>query len=150
MTAVVTPRAPSINDRMLNQYCLDWVHWCYTRRYYIAPGGGSQLGKMQPSRTGLPPNARNSADMQFFNMALHMLADMPEHREGMVCFNLYYVEQASNIKREAEKLGIARSTYYRRVLGFARRAYAMTASLKAVHTRYLEAAQHGDPGIPKM
>ena len=38
--------------------------------------------------------------MQFFNMAGHALADMTEHAEGLVCFNLFYVEQAPNVKQE--------------------------------------------------
>lgn len=122
-----------MDDRMLHQYCLDWVHWCYTRRYYIAPGGKSALGNMQPSKTGLPPNARNNPDMQFFNMALHTLADMKEHYDGMVCFNLFYVEHGDCVKRTADKLGIARSTYYRRIIAFARKAYSMAQSLKAAH-----------------
>lgn len=127
-----------MNDRLLNQYCLDWVHWCYTRRYYIAPGGKSVLGNMQPSKTGLPPNARLNPDMQFFNMAIHTLADMKERHEEMVCFNLYYVEQADNVKRLADKLGISRPAYYRRVKAFARKAYALAASLKAAHHRVTE------------
>lgn len=122
-----------MNDRLLNQLCLDWVHWCHTRRYYIAPGGKSQLGAMQPSKLREPPDARNNADMQFFNMAVHTLADMREHQDAMVCFNLYYVEQADNIKRRADELGISRPTYYNRVKAFARKAYALSQSLKAVH-----------------
>jgi hypothetical protein len=122
-----------MDDRLLNQYCLDWVHWCYTRRYYIAPGGKSALGNMQPSKTGIPPNARNNPDMQFFNMALHAMADMKKYHDEAICFSLYYIEHASHIKREAERLGIARSTYYRRILSFARKAYSMARSLKAAH-----------------
>src|SRR5471030_3221245 len=133
-------RGCAMDDKLLNQYCLDWVHWCYTRRYYIAPGGKSALAAMQPSKTGLPPNARNNPDMQFFNMALHTLADMKQHYDAMVCFNLYYVEQAGHIKREADRLGIARSTYYRRVLAYARAAYAMAKSLKAAHEAMVGAA----------
>lgn len=122
-----------MNDRLLDQYCLDWVHWCYTRRYYIAPGGKSILGAMQASKTRQPPNARNSADMQFFNAAVHMLADMPDYKDGAVCFTLYYVEQADYVKREAERLGISRVTYYNRVKAFARKAYSMSASLEAAY-----------------
>lgn len=122
-----------MNDRLLNQLCLDWVHWCYTRRFYIAPGGKSQLGVMQPSKLREPPDARNNADMQFFNMAVHTLADMKEHHDAMVCFNLYYIEQADNIKRKADELGISRPTYYNRVKAFARKAYVLSLSLKAAH-----------------
>jgi hypothetical protein len=62
-----------MDDRLLNQYCLDWVHWCYTRRYYIAPGGKSVLASMQPSKTGLPPNARNNPDMQVYSFNISQL-----------------------------------------------------------------------------
>lgn len=130
-----------MDDRMLNQYCLDWVHWCYTRRYYIAPGGKSALGNMQPSKTGLPPNARNNPDMQYFNMALHTLADMKEHHDAMVCFNLYYVEQADNVKRLADNLGISRPAYYRRVKSFARKAYSLAQSLKKAHAATAQASE---------
>lgn len=122
-----------MNDRLLNQLCLDWVHWCYTRRFYIAPGGKSQLGVMQPSKLREPPDARNNADMQFFNMAVHTLADMKEHHDAMVCFNLYYVEQADNIKRKADELGISRPTYYSRARAFARKAHELAQCLKAAH-----------------
>ncbi|MFS2007953.1 hypothetical protein ACEN9F_30535 [Duganella sp. CT11-25] len=133
-----------MDDRLLNQYCLDWVYWCYTRRYYIAPGGKSVLASMQPSKTGLPPNARLDPDMQFFNMAVHTLADMKEHRDAMVCFNLYYVEQADNVKRLADQLGISRPTYYNRVKSFARKALVLAQSLKKVHAESMD----GGPPAP--
>lgn len=85
------------------------------------------------AKTGLPPNARNNPDMQFFNMALHTLADMKEHRDAMVCFNLYYVDQSGNVKRLADQLGISRPTYSNRVKSFARKAYVLSQSLKKAH-----------------
>ncbi|RFP32431.1 hypothetical protein [Duganella sp. BJB476] len=137
-----------MDDRLLNQYCLDWVHWCYTRRYYIAPGGKSALAAMQPSKTGLPPNARLDPDMQFFNMAIHTLADMKDHRDAMVCFNLFYVEQADNVKRLADKLGISRPTYYNRVKSFARRAFILAQSLKKAHVTATVAVEPESPTPP--
>lgn len=122
-----------MNDQQLHAYCLEWASWCFTRRFYLKPGAQNILARMQPSRTGVEPNARNNADMQFFNMAVHSLADMKEHAEGLACFNLFYCEQAANVKREADKLGIARSTYYRRITAFARKAYSMSLSIKRVH-----------------
>lgn len=136
-----------MDDRLLNQYCLDWMHWCYTRRYYIAPCGKSVLASMQPSRTGLPPNARNSADMQFFNMAVHTLADMKEHHDAMVCFNLLYVEQADNVKRLADQLGISRPTYYNRAKSFARKAFVLAQSLKKAHQVAMEQMAGGAPAV---
>lgn len=129
-----------MDDRLLNQYRLDWVHWCYTHRYYLAPGGKSVLASLQPSKTGLPPNARNNPDMQFFNMALHTLADMKQHHDAMVCFNLYYVDQSGNVKRLADQLGISRPTYYNRVKSFARKACVLSQSLKKAHAAGLAEA----------
>jgi hypothetical protein len=122
-----------MDDKQLNAYCLEWASWCFTRRFYLKPGAQNILARMQPSKNGREPNAKNSPDMQYFNMAVHALADMKEHAEGLACFNLYYVEQADNVKREADKLGIARSTYYRRIMAFARKAYSMSISIKRVH-----------------
>ena len=120
-----------MNDRLLNQYCLDWVKWCKSRCFFN--NGKREDSGHEPGTTGLPPDARLNPDMQFFNMAIHALADMREHRDGMACFSLFYVEQDICIKREADRLGIARSTYYRRIIAFARRAYSMAQSIKRVH-----------------
>ena len=43
---------------------------------------------------------------------------MTEHRDAMVCFNLFYVDQTGNVKRLADQLGISRPTYYNRVKSF--------------------------------
>lgn len=127
-----------MSDGELDAYCKDWAHWCFTRRYYLKPGAQNILARMQPSKTGREPNARNNSDMQYFNAAIHCLADMKEHEQGIACFVLYYVDQAPNVKREADRLGIARSTYYRRILSFARKAYLMSKSLKAAHVSMQE------------
>ena len=123
-----------MNDQQIDAYCHEWVTWCATRNYYLRPGAQNILARMQPSKSGKEPNARNNPDMQFFNMAIHALADMREHAEGLVCFNLMYAEKAEHIKREADKLGIARSTYYRRAAAFARKAYSMSLSIKKAQT----------------
>lgn len=127
-----------MTDKELDAYCEEWVNWCYTRRFYIPPGAMNILARMQPSKTGLPPNARNSPDMQYFNMAIHAMADMVEHRETFVCFSMTYIEQPDSIKREAHKLGIDRSTFYRRSVAFSKKAYSMMKSLKAAHKAMME------------
>jgi hypothetical protein len=101
---------------------------------------------MQPSKTGLPPNARLNPDMQFFNAAIHTLGDMIEHRDGHVCFNLYYVQQADYVKREADRLGISRVTYYNRIKSFARKAYSMSVSLKTAYLAGAMEALEGEDG----
>jgi hypothetical protein len=122
-----------MDNKKLHQHCVDWAHWCYTRKFYVTPAAKNILARMQPSKVGQPPDARNDPDMQFFNMAIHTLAAMQEHQDTFVCFSLCYIEQRANIKREAANLNICRRTYYNRVNAFARRALSMSASLKAAH-----------------
>ena len=130
-----------MNDRELDSYCDEWVRWCYTRRFYLQPGAQNILARMQPSKVGRPPDARNQPDMQFFHAAIHALADMPEHQDAFACFRLCYCEQVEDIKREADKLGIVRSTYYRRVIAFARKAYSTSISFKAAYASMQDQAQ---------
>lgn len=120
-----------MSDKELEAYILEWMNWCYTRRFYVPPGAPNILARMQPSKTGMPPNARNSADMQYFNMAVHTLADMQEYKELFACFSFLYIEQADCVKRIADKMGISRMTYYRRAKTFGRRALSMADSLKS-------------------
>ena len=119
-----------MTDNEIHSYCLQWVSWCWSRKFYMKPSAQNILARMQPTKVGVPPNARNDPNMQFFNMAVHTLADMPEHRDAMVCFKLFYVEQADNVKHQASLLGVSRPTYYNRTKAFARKAYAMSLSLK--------------------
>ena len=44
-----------------------------------------------------------------------------------------YIEQADHVKRQADKLGISRPTYYNRSRSFARKALSLSQSLKRVH-----------------
>lgn len=136
-----------MDDQRLHTYCQEWASWCVTRRFYLKPGAQNILARMQPSKSGREPNAKNNGDMQYFNMAIHALADMPEYAEGLVCFNLFYVDQAANVKREADKLGIARSTYYRRIMSFARKAYSMSLSIKRVHEMQREREREPDQQV---
>jgi hypothetical protein len=122
-----------MTDQELHGYCLEWASWCYTRKFYLKPGAQNILARMHPSKAGREPNARNSANMQFFNMAVHALADMNGNEDGLACFCLMYVEQADHIKRQADKLGISRPTYYNRSRSFARKALSLAQSLKRVH-----------------
>lgn len=123
----------AMNDHELEVYCQRWVQWCFTRGFYLKPGAKNILARMQPSKSGKEPNARNDPDMQYFNMAIHAIADMPEYADGLVCFNLYYVDHADNVKVEAHRLGISRPTYYNRAKAFARKAHSLSISLKTAH-----------------
>lgn len=130
-----------MNDKELDAYCEEWVHWCYTRKFYLQPGAQNILARMQPSKSKEPPNARNSAEMQYFNMAVHAMADMSEYAEGWACFRMTYIEQPDSVKREASKMGISRMTYYNRTKAFARRAVSMSRSLKSATEVMKEAGE---------
>lgn len=124
-----------MSDKELDAYCAEWIWWCHTRKYYLQPGPQSLLARMMPSKTKEPPNARNSAEMQYFNMAVHAMADMDDHAEAFLCFRLMYIEQISNVKRLASEQGIARATYYNRARSFARRAVSLARSLQTASAK---------------
>lgn len=130
-------RGKGMTDKELDNYCWAWNHWCRTRKFYIAPGAKNILARMQPARVKLPPNALVSADLSFFNMAVHALADMND--PDLECFVKYYVECVGNIKVVADELKIHRDTFYERKRRFARRAFSMSASLKNAHALAMSA-----------
>lgn len=119
-----------MTDQELHAYAESWLRWCRTRKYYIALAAPSILARLQPQKLGEPPDAELSAELQWFNMAVHTLADMRD--EDYECFKKYYIERAKNIKEVAHKLGIGTRTFYDRRLRFVRKAISMGVSLKRV------------------
>lgn len=119
----------------LDEYCRDWVIWTSTRKYYGRPPSKTVLARMQPSKSGNEPNARNHADMPYFNMAIHTLADMKEHQERYVAFMAYYCGEDDMVKRVVARLGIGRQTYYDRIKKFAQDAMNLSQSLKRAAQR---------------
>lgn len=119
-----------MDNGQLDALCQEWAHWCFTRRFYMKPSSQNLLARMQPSKSGREPNGRNSAHMQHFNQALHALSTDAQYADELACFRLMYVEQADHIKREADKLGITRQTYYNRSRAFARRAWVLSVQIR--------------------
>ena len=115
------------------QLCWEWVRWCETRRFYMKPATQGILARLQPSKVGTEPNARNHADMQYFNMAIHTLAEMADHKQTWEAFKFYYLGPRQVAKRTASDLGIGRQTYYDHVKRFAKAALSMSQSLKRAH-----------------
>jgi hypothetical protein len=131
-----------LNDQDLHAYCEAWREWCRTRGFYLPPKAKNILARMQPSKVRQPPDAELSANMQYFNMAVHALCDMdPEQSE---CFLLLYYCQAQNIKRIAYDMKIGRQTFYDRANRFARRAYSMSHSLKRM-SEQMQKPQREEP-----
>lgn len=127
------------NYDFIAEYCVDWVKWIKTRRFYInSYSTGSQLGRMQeePGGSGKDMNGRNHPDMQYFNMAVHTCSDMPKYAEDWAAFKAYYLSddnQRTVAKRIASNLGVCRRTYYNQIKRFAKAAYSMSLSLKKAH-----------------
>jgi hypothetical protein len=114
-----------MDSHQLDELCRQWATWCFTRRFYVRGGSQGLLARLHPSRCGKEPDGKNIAFMQHFNKALHALCAEPQYADEMVCFRLMYVEEADHIKRQADKLGISRPTYYNRSRAFARRAWEL-------------------------
>jgi hypothetical protein len=74
------------------------------------------------------------ADMPFFNMAIHSLAD--EQPEEAMCFTLYYFHRYRPVKKIAATLGIGTRTFYDRMHRFSRRAHQLSRSIKRVHMEH--------------
>ena len=134
-------RRLSMNEQELNAYCEAWVRWCMTRKYFIKPGSQNTLARMQPSKVGREPDAQMSDGLSWFNMAVHALADMGEHKEDAECFVKFYCDRASNIKAVANELKIGTRTFYDRKARFARKALSMASSLKNAFAASREADQ---------
>jgi|GEM_PF-942352 len=124
-----------MSAKEIDAYCHFWAMWCRTRRFYIRPAPQNILARMQPSKSSEPPDARNYPDIQYFNMAIHALADMPKYAASAKSFMRYYGATGSDgqelIKQMAHGLGISRQTLHAHYVQFGRAAYAMSLSLKA-------------------
>jgi len=127
-----------MTDQELHSHCLNWAHWCHTRRYFAPPLPKNILARMQPAdRVATEPDGPMDPDMSFFNMAVHALAaDEPEEA---ACFTLFYYHQMRNIKAVAAQMNIGRRTFYDRMKRFGRRAYALTAKVKQIHREHIAA-----------
>jgi len=124
------------NRDPIAEYCQDWVRWSQTRTFYMRPPAQGLLARLQPSKSsGVEPNARNHPDMQYFNMAIHTLADMPRWRTEWATFKAHYIGPAQVVKRAASDLGIASRTYYDHLKRFSKAAHDMAHSIKRVHER---------------
>lgn len=115
------------------ELCKEWVRWTQTRRFYFKPPTQGLLARMVPSSgSGEAPDARNHPEMQYFNMAIHTLADMPQWRTEAKTFVAHYAGSAQPVKVKAHELGIAPRTYYDHLKRFSDAAYSMAFSIMKV------------------
>lgn len=124
-----------MNDQELKAYCLQWAHWCWTRKYFAPPVPQNILAQLQPrERAPREPDGPMDADMCWFNMSVHGVAE--ESPEDAICFSLYYFHGFRPVKAMAAALEIGTRTFYDRMDRFARRAHKMAARIKAVHLEH--------------
>ncbi|ENZ79609.1 MULTISPECIES: hypothetical protein [Ralstonia] len=132
------------DDQALHAYCLDWVRWCRTRRFLAPPVPSMLLARLQPrTGSGREPNGPMDADISFFNMAIHGLAESYPHE--YVCFAIFYLHEATNIKAVVADMNIGRQTFYDRVKRFAKRAKVMTPAIRKIHMEHT-APEEGQAG----
>lgn len=122
-----------MDDKELHEKCLEWAHWCHTRKYFAPPVPQNILAQFQAKkRATKEPDGPLSAYLAFLNMAIHGLHDQfPE--EG-ICFNLYYFYQFRPVKAIWRALDIGERTFYDRLHRFARRALKLSKTIKQIHT----------------
>ncbi len=125
-----------MSDKQLDAYCEEWLWWCHTRKFYLQAGAQNVLARFQAGKVKEPPNARNSAEMQFFNAAVYAMADMKEHAEAFACFRLMYIEKAGHVKRLADERGISQKTYYNRARTFVRKAISLSRSFQVAQQSF--------------
>ncbi len=124
-----------MTNQELDAHCEQWAHWCRTRKYFAPPVPQNILAQMQPRRRATrEPDGPMDADLAYFNMAVHGLAE--EDKEGAVVFSLYYFHAFRPVKAMAAALGIGRQTFYDRLHRFAGRALRMSSSIKRVHLEH--------------
>ena len=125
-----------MTDQELTAYCIMWAHWCRTRKYFAPPVPPNILAQLQPrDRAAREPDGPMDADMSYFNMAVHSLAE--ESPEEALCFTLYHYHGFRPVKAMAAALGIGTRTFYDRMERFARRALKAAATIKRVHLEHM-------------
>lgn len=126
-----------MNDQELRAFCGEWAYWCHSKRYFAPPVPPNILARFQKSRTSpKEPDGPLSADMAYFNMAIHGLAE--QEPDDAICFTLFYFYRFRPIKVLAAELKIGHRTFYDRMDRFARRAQKLAATIKRVHLGNLE------------
>lgn len=121
-----------MTDQELNALCLHYGEWCRTRRLLAPPVPSNVLARLQHRRSvGEVPDGPMDANMAYFNMAVHALAD--EDPESGVCFTLYHVYGFRPVKAIAATLGIGTRTFYDRVGRYARRVARLSVHIRKAH-----------------
>ncbi|MEX3614251.1 MAG: hypothetical protein VB141_10980 [Burkholderia gladioli] len=113
-------------NQALHAFCLRWVEWRRTRRFYAPPTPKNVLHRLRvPSGDSEGPDAELDASLCLFNTAV--LA-YPEGRPKQA-FNAFYVYQVRPIKLAAHELGYSRMGFFKAVRRVREEAYAASRRL---------------------
>lgn len=108
----------------------DWLYWLMTRRFFGPPPSKNILAMMsdksRPSRE--PPNARLSAELSAFHVAV---CGLPDHL-GAPFMRIYCMWPNEPVKTLAFDAGISRDAYYERAHSGAAQAMRNTKSILAM------------------
>lgn len=111
-----------------------WKIWCDSKKYFGEAKQQNMLGRMMPGSSNIDGDGALSAELAYFNMAVHALVDMKDN--DATPFLYFYWRRAKNIKALAYKLGIGRRTFYK-----ARDRFVMKAIRQASIFRKMSEAQ---------
>lgn len=122
-----------MEDSHIETLCARWVWWCMTRRLFAPTVKSNILARLQPRRSrSCEPDAFMDASMPYFNMAVHALCESPDSETEAVCFvGVHWYDV--NIKELAREQKCARGTIYNRARAFAKRAEALSHTIRRVH-----------------
>ncbi|VVD74684.1 hypothetical protein PAQ31011_00804 [Pandoraea aquatica] len=122
-----------MTDQDLSSFCLEYGVWCRTRRLLAPPVPVGILARLQPRKFASEiPDAPMSAEMAYFNMAVHALSD--ELPECGICFTLYHVHGFRPVKVLAAAMGVSTRTFYDRVQRFSRKALRLALVIERAHS----------------
>lgn len=109
-----------MKESQLHLLYQEWAAWHRSRRLFAPPVPPSLMSRLQPPvSSGEEPDATCSARLSLLNTAI--LAQ-PESDAKMALY-LYYIHRPKNLKWVAEKMGLSRNAFYKRVGACREQAY---------------------------
>jgi hypothetical protein len=107
-----------------------WKVWCDSKKFFVKSPSKNLLARMMPAPPERDVDGELSAELAYFNMAIHSLVDMGDTDANP--FLYYYWRRARNIKAVAHKLGIGRRTFYKARDRFAMKALRLARNFRSM------------------
>ena len=119
----------------IEELLLNWLYWTMTRSFYAAPAPKNilaRLGGRSPdeiSTTGLPPDAKNDALCNAFNLVMQSAHDIEPEKQIPFLYVYMKSYRPKPIKTLAYELGISSDTIYTRAHQVAPKYYNQAIQL---------------------